>query len=440
MRRNPIILLGIAATLAALAVPSLASDLAVGANGQVIRLLSGAYGDLFPQGDEAPAGASVLALELTDGADVRRTLVPLTENVADELMPTLYHDPTHDSSYVLWSSRHNGVHPYLRLARLNGTEWDDVLDITGSVFADKHDPKLSVHHDSWTTDDGTLVERTIFHVLWWEQFGSRAEKRMAGLVLENGTLVGSTGLVTLGDLAPEDKKYGNSSPLDAELPVVQTRHGFLTGFVGQSGRIEVFNVEVLPEALSSLAAAAENAILSQGWSDTAGLEAAVIDAMIAAGDGLHSATLGGLAEAVLQIVAETPPGLLQGQALHDLADKAMGQIIHIGARMKIGAAPNGTVSTLQVRPAAPALAPMHHWLIDAVAGFDMPEVEGADAARLFISKRGSTALVAWDEDSRVAYRETTSDGGWGEINYLKVGNGLDRDTAYRILEERTLER
>ena len=187
------------ALILVLAIPSGASELAVASNGEIIELVSGLYEDLFPGGTDADRAASVLALDLLGGESERRILVPSTADISAELSPTLYHDPTVDITYLLWSSRHNGVHPFLRLAQYADGTFGETFDITGSVFAVKNDPQLSVHHEGWINGAGVRVERTVFHVLWWEQLGGIIEPRLSALVLENGVLVGETGIQTLSN-------------------------------------------------------------------------------------------------------------------------------------------------------------------------------------------------------------------------------------------------
>jgi hypothetical protein len=223
-----------------LALPVGASELAVASDGEIIQLVSGQYGDLFPNGNEADRSANVLALEILGVEAERRTLVPSTSDIAAELSPTLYHDPTVDITYVLWSSRHNGVHPFLRLAQYAEGVWGETFDITGSVFAVKNDPQLSVHHEGWTNSTGKYVERTVFHVLWWEQLGDAIEPRLSALVLENGMLVGETGIQTLRHFVSDEwDSQNDGSDRASKIRVVSTDAGILTGFFAPDGTVNV---------------------------------------------------------------------------------------------------------------------------------------------------------------------------------------------------------
>ncbi|MDA8016885.1 MAG: hypothetical protein MPN21_05490 [Thermoanaerobaculia bacterium] len=418
------------------------AELAVGSDGQVLRLIQGQYGDLFPDGEDIDRTASVLAVEIVGAEGVSRTLVPSTADLAEEFSPTLYHDPIVDVTYVLWSSRYNGVHPFLRLTQYSDGEWSETLDITGSVFAAKNDPRLSVHHDSWSDSEDERIERTVFHVIWWEDGISRIEKRVAALILENGTLVGSTGLITLSNLISSEEDAPEPSGLGAAVRLVDTENGLVVGFVGSSGRLEILRSAVLPEALSQLGVAVEQAILAFDPNQGLPLEEVVIESIAQAGTDFHPATLQAMADSVFDLIEDASPdsGQWVADTLSSLSDKAMPHIIEIGARMKAGGLEGQDVSVITVRPEHEgARAPAHHLAFSNVASFDLPDSVPEEGAQLFISERGTAALIAWDDGDYVAYRETTSDG-WSDVAALDVTKGIDRATAYRILEERTLER
>ena len=61
-------------------------QIALGSNGELYSVYSGAYGELFPQSSGAPAEASVLALEIAyPGEQTQRLLVPGTDDAFGDL-------------------------------------------------------------------------------------------------------------------------------------------------------------------------------------------------------------------------------------------------------------------------------------------------------------------------------------------------------------------
>jgi hypothetical protein len=69
-----------------------------------------------------------------------------------------------------------------------------------------------------------------------------------------------------------------------------------------------------------------------------------------------------------------------------------------------------------------------------------PEIGTPDGpVRFFLSSSGYHALVAWEEEGRVHFRETT-DGDWGESGSLEPLPDLDAEAIFRMLEQRVAER
>lgn len=434
MNRSRIRTLLLAALLLAVGIGSAgvvaAQEVVVTGDGELQMLLTGAYGELFPDGDEAPAEANVLALDIVQSDGSLRLLVPTTESQSVEESPTLYHD-SDGTTFILWASRLNGVHPYLRLARWSGG-WNGVLDIEGSVFAEKFSPQLNVHHEIWTGDDGETVERSVFTVLWWEYAGDRIEKRTKLLVLENGDFVGASQILTLGSLASDLDEIFDPSSLDQALRIQGTDNGFFAGFVGgRTGRLEILEFSVQNMELSRLAAIVEDAIRDFDVWGPETLEDFVARVILENGTKFHPGMLNALIDSILQLIGE-----LDGD-LEAVGDKAMPHIIHQGARFKTGGLLGAEPYTVSIESNSDAFLRQHHVAVVPVASWELPEM--GDGTQLFISRRGTAALLAWNDGDFVAYRETTAEG-WSDANLLDVTKGIDRETAYRILEERTLER
>lgn len=424
---------------AAWAAPADDANVVVGSSGEVLRLSSGSYGALFPDGGEADPEALVLALDVDTGDSVERHLVPGSESMAQEETPTLYHDPTVDVTYVLWSSRQNGVHPYLRLVPLGDDGWGELLDIIGSVFAPKFDPALSVQHDSAIGDDGDSVERSTLSVLWWEEGPFGAEERIKSLVLEDGDLVASGATLSLGDFGGEGKVGGIFLEDEPLMKVVGGSQSFLVGFADSAdGSLRILAVDVMPVGLSRLAAAARQVVEEfDPFTAEHSLEETIFAALLeSGGDQFHPAALRALTEEILGLLGASDQPVSENVP-DEVMDKIGPHVIHIGARMKTAGLVGQEVDLVKIDSEGPSLVSEHYLAVSEASRWSLPEA--GDSPRLFISKRGNAALVAWNAEGAVVYRETMKDA-WGPEQSIEVTESLDRGTIYRILEERTLER
>ncbi|MEO1366840.1 MAG: hypothetical protein AAFX50_06655, partial [Acidobacteriota bacterium] len=321
----------------------------VDSDGMLLTLVSGDYGTLFPEGAEASAHASVLALDAVLQNDERhRLLVPTTASLWPESSARLLYDAGAGVTYVLWSAPFNGLHPMLYLTTFDGSSWGEVLEIVGTIFAPKMDLQLVVSNDSFTPAEGPSVERTVIHVAWWEPRAAGVEKQYTALVLENGAYVGRT---LSHSLAPGDGLFDQTA-LATELVLQPSSSGnLITGFHDPvSGELSSLQVEVLPVALSLLASRVEEAVAD--WTPDSGvdLKATVDEALRAHGDAFHPA--------VLELLSIEVRNLIDGASaagdIESLPQKFGPHIIHIG--MRVGA--NGLVSQeavgmLTIRPTHP---------------------------------------------------------------------------------------
>lgn len=161
----------------------------LGAAGEAYLLHEGRYVELFPDGDDAPAGSRVLALDvMRPGAAPERLLVPGTDGTNAERSAVLAYEDVAGTLYVLWQGWNGGEH-VIKLARYSDGLWNDPLDLSGTPGTAKGTPQLVVTREAGlpvearveTTEDeladqilggvGPAPDRTILHVVWWEQAG-----------------------------------------------------------------------------------------------------------------------------------------------------------------------------------------------------------------------------------------------------------------------------
>ncbi|MEM6793169.1 MAG: hypothetical protein AAF725_04270 [Acidobacteriota bacterium] len=467
---NPRRLLTIFTALAVLALlaplPSLASDgkgaqLAqlVGASGDLQTLTQGLYGDLFPDGTEAPADAEVLALDLMHGDSAQRLLVPTTGSPWKEESATLLFDAGASKTYLLWSAPFNGIHPMLYLTSFDGSEWGEVLEIVGTIFAPKLDLQLVVTRDSHRRGESESTERTVIHVGWSEPRASGVEKNYTALILENGSYVGRNASLELGSLV--------EAGLGAELVggaanalVMQPggAEGSLTAAftLQDSSELLSLHIEVLPMALSVLAAEVEAAAASWDPNGDKTLQQVVEQTLAEHGGAFHDFLLTLIAEDVRLLIESWDQEGGDEGGLQILTQKFGPRIIHIGLRVGSNGLQNPAaegILTIAPYAADQPATPRHDLKIYALGRWPLPEDIG-DGVRFLISRDGGDALAAWPQSTEVVddqgavigvqeevvFRETLDDGSWSESRRLMLGEDLSMDSALEALAEHVRDR
>ena len=425
----------------------------VDSEGTLLTLVSGSYGELFPDGLETSRDAQVLALDVafeghtSDQGALRapeRLLVPTTASQWPESSATLFYDAGAGNTFLLWSAPFNGLHPMLYLTTFDGSGWGEVFEIVGTIFAPKMDLQLAVGHDSHGFEDGRKIRRTVVHVAWWEPRASGIEKQYAALVLENGAYVGRTlsqDLSNFLETESVDMISEESSPLaDALVLQAGPNESMIAGYHdSRTGQLSSLQIEVLPMALSILAQRVEDA--AQTWDPASGtdLMATINKALAEHGSAFHPAVLGLLASEVRGMI-EAAQG--EDGGVHSIIEKFGPRIIHIGMRVGSNGLVNpDAVGLLTITPEVGEFAsPRHDLKISTLGRWSTPEDVGANPL-LMLSRDGSDALIAWrGEESNVLYRETTADGSWSDIRGLELSDELSYEAALLALADHVRER
>lgn len=428
-----------------MAMPSTANQV-VGAQGAVLRTLSGSYGELFPGGSEFPADVALLALEIERDGQATRLLVPGTETYTPEFSPTLVHDGRAEVTYLLWEGLHNGIHPQLYLRSFDGLQWGEAIELSGSPFSRKGHPQLVVTRDRSmepNAEGGVIeVERAVLHVFWWEELEDQLRKRYAPLVLEAGHFIGAHPVADLSSriLPDVDSIF---QPYFGDVLKVQTGPDLgsvMALWVEQDlGKLVSVELDVAPRALSRLAESVFDFLRMQDASlPPAQLAAMVGDHIAAVGGSLHPATLEYVKRSVVSLLAAAAPGELATEGMQAAAGRVGAHILVIGRFQGIEL--DTSASSLGIIQAThpDGARPWHHFNATRVATFQLP-VEATPASHYFVSKSGRDACVAWQVDNHVYYRESAP-GGWSEPRSIDLSPTLDLATVLSILEQRTLDR
>lgn len=417
----------------------------VASEGRIHQLRQGLYSELFPDGHEADPEAVVLALDVVGDGQAERFLVPGTEDHFSEKPSALHYARASAATYLLWESLVNGLHPFLHLVAFDGVAWSDVIDITGNVFADKASAELVIVPEPKPEKSTRLLEsaqgRSVIYVVWQEISPSGAQKYLVPIILQNGVYIGWHDSLKLSWLVSGDLKTDTAADLESMLRIQPSSkdNTIVVGFSDSStGRLVTLEVELLPQALSAIAARVEELVLELADSSISVYHLAkkVQSAIMTFDDDFHRSTLEYLAteleSQILEqgsVTAAVAPGIPEKFGLH---------MIGAGARVRskglIDTEPRSIIQMGQTRDGG---GPYHHLKVSVLADREPPEVGGA--AVLFLSSTGREALVAWEEEDGIAFRETEGDR-WGEAQMVSLSAELDKQDVYRILADRTLNR
>jgi hypothetical protein len=422
----------------------------VAAGGTIHKLIKGTYSELFPDGFEGEE-SSVLALEVLRPGSAEILLVPTTEDYHAEMPAALHYEKRSNTTYVLWEGLVNGLHPFLHLAGFDGETWSQPISLTGNVFADKVHADLVILPEAEVNKSSALVEsavdRSVIYVTWLEENPGKTDKYLVPIILQGGLYLGWHDSLRLSELVsdPTDGNRRARQLVDADvenllrLQPSARNNAVVIGFTAPStGRLVTVEVELLPQALSAMASRVSDLVRQNGQlsSSVNELAESVRTAMMEFGQDFHRGTLEYLAdeiEALLRehssVAAAVAPGIPEKLGVH---------IIHIGARVRakglIDSEPRQIITMGQTREGD---GPYHHLKVSVVADREAPEAGGP--AVLFLSSTGLEALLAWEEDGSIVFRETDGEE-WSDPQKVELREDLDKQTVYRVLADRTLNR
>ena len=411
-------------------------------DGAIITLLGGAYQELFPDGTETSHDHSVLALNVHHLDDrSERWLVPGTESRDLEGARTLVLEDRSQVVYVLWESLFNDLHPIFYLTSFDGTAFSEVIEIVSDPFARKGSPQLVVTRESVTdAASGGEIDRTLLHLTWWQEAQGVSRKLYTPIIIQDGIYQGRSPIIDLARFSPEGGELPEISPFIEDAIVAfpgEDSRSVVTGYIDRySHRLVTLRMQVIPRALVDFIdkARAEFIVIGNKVGSYRELAEQMRRAMLEIGEDLHVAIRLYLAEHLAAMLEEID-GAPNPDDILSMADKARAEFIVIG--LKLG--PNGVVDAGgEVLAVGPILEDGAHHLVGVTRMSDhaAPEVDGPTT--LFVSDSGKDVLVAWEpvgQERRIYYRQSTADS-WTDPAFLELGQGLDRQGALQMLEQR----
>ncbi|MCB1056791.1 MAG: hypothetical protein KDD11_14915 [Acidobacteria bacterium] len=449
------------ALLLSMAPTARAQELALGSDGELFSVLAGPYGELFGDGAVA-ADSPVLALDVSrPGEATERLLVPGTDDAFGDIegSSALVYEDSSGTLFLVWESRRNVIHPLLNLISFDGTQWAEPLVIMSNVFALKGSPRLAITHDTYTVQEdesvGAAVEalhRAVLHLVWWEEGSAGTEVLYTPIVLDNGSYDEAPPVIfRLNDFVSQ---AGGSAPAMTEafvrhpvlFPGLEHRSvmvGFTDALTGQFLTVEI---TVLPGELGLIADGVRETIDDSGYDfDPEGLTSfadLVRGNIIDIGRTLNQRNVSFMADDVRGNIIDIGRNWTHG--LTPFADTIRGNIIDIGSNLfggefaRLYDSDSYFISEISTPDASAPQTHSHFLSLRVVSQRPLMDTDQAPAA-IFLSESGEQVLVAWEGDGRLLYRESTS-AGWSDLRSLELGDRLDAESGYQILQERTRTR
>lgn len=426
--------------------------MALGADGRVFQVVTGKIGELFPSAPAAQAEFAALAVDVFAASKPAvRHLVPGTDDAAVEGSASLVYQKALDTVFLVWESRTNGIHSQFKLASLRNGVWSEPISLRSDFWNQRSSPRIAVTAEHYTTLDtagaASPHQRTIIHTLWSEDTAAGERTLYSPVILIDGEYLGWSPVQALDDLDQSQDTASFALPgsfsRSPSISPGHTRDNFILSFVNtRTGRLLNLEVEVLPWALTDLAARLRDYLLALNPA-TAGTIQNIADKarahiLISGVQYFNQKFLSSLANEVRARIASRT----LSEGIRSLADEARAHILISGVEIS-GRALRGIdpeVLSLEVFPEEPLVGvasdtdPVAVLQLRTAASFGAPRI-GSGPTTILASATGGAVLVAWEEGGELRYRENFGSG-WSDVRVLVVGAGLSRERAYRFLEER----
>jgi hypothetical protein len=436
-------------------------DAVLGNDGELYTIKTGIYGSLFPEGQEADPGNSVLALEIArHGQPKQRLLVPDTWDKAVESSPAIFFETDSGAVFLVWESRLSSTQFSVRLASFDGRRWVPTIEITNST---KSSPQLAEtlqlvatrdsHKEKDANGEPVIRHRTILHLTWSQENvgGLFNQAFYTPVIFMDGTFIGANPIYPLNGFDRSDDQPAEA--VAAELvrsPMVQAgddRDKVIVSFTSAvTGRLIALEVHVVPTQIRRLADKAHSSIIDLGAQHKPSrptLAAKARDTVLNCSGEFQPEVARSLAELLYAHLLGDGSSTDPVEDLKAIAEDARGYLIDLGAKFASGrvlkSSPARLLQILET-PTDPAddNPPAHLLQVRTASSRPAPAI-GGGTVRVFVSDRGTSLLVSWAGKDRVYYRDSQP-GGWSDVRELKLNDGMDLNKAYEVLNQRVQSR
>ncbi len=419
-------------------------NIILGAEGELLQVLQGTYGDLFPQGTEVPPHHQVLALQIDrHGEDSERLLVPGTEGPEFESAPSATHDRASESLFIVWEATRT-IHSELYIIQRSEDGWSELLEFSGNPFTLKSSPRLVATHERHIVFENEIpetVQRTVLHLTWWDESNGEGRVLYAPLLLEPEGLI-ITDALDLRDFLPDSLPVEEAidNEVLAHSPYIEPgadANEILLAFVDPaSQRLVTVASRLNGIGIDALADEARAQVIIIGL-HAGGLDQLANELHTSLAESSHVDPL--LADYLAQSAADALRDLPAGTAIQNAADEARAQVIIIGARVREGitnVTGDARAQVIIIGSHHPGLPFGRSIALEVLNDRAVPAQLPADVTpALLLAPDGHSMIVAWTEEDSVHYVESDGDG-WGEERSIELDDHVDAQRVYHILQQR----
>ncbi len=434
----------------------------LGKDGDLYQVATGTYGDLFPDGSEATAGAAVLRLEARRGSGtVEHYLVPGSEADDSDRTPSLFFDAATEKLYVVWASSSASTLTRINLASFDGSIWSETIEVSGNIYSEKSAPRLAVTHDRFELAGGTAGDtstRTVLHVVWSEDTADGEKVMYAPVVLIDGELASTWRRVhRLNDYVSQSladdpftsevaTKLLTAPTVDAASEPNAVVIGFADSGTGALVQLELSTPATeLAELADSLADHLDSSNLcsrieTEGSDAISSVASAARHHIVIVGRRIRSRVLAPIADDVRSHLVAKAESLCAEGGPTSVSSSARHHIVIVGARAQEGDLLEGVGSddghVLLAAAQEVGSDYVQHLARLQVKSERIAPTIGDGEPTILVSPNGTGAIVVWENGNTLTYVETAADEAWSSSHSLRIGGNLSRSEAYTILRDR----
>lgn len=400
--------------------------------GTLYELRSGTPGELVLSAEGLPEGTVVLALDQYQ-ADLaaHRRLVPASAGFLAGSEPVLIGAPGGGVRLLWIDSEPQGFR--LLTATFSGeafSEPEELLQFGTSA------PRTVVLRDQYRALEGAeprpLRERTTLHLFWWDESASLPALRYAPVVVVDGSAVQSGAAIDLAQLdeSPTPNFVGlNRQQVLSTLALhvdAEARRAALSFANPRTGRLLFYDLQLLPGELGELANKARGHIIEWGTILGGDRHAELADStrarVLELGAPMSVAATRLAGDEVRALIAASPAE----ESPNQIAQKARGHIIEwVAPPVRGGMVEEGqalAAALIEIQESLSA-APQStsHLLRARLLGLRLAPLSLPGEFAVLVSPRATAALLAWQEQGEVRYRESADGELWSDVKSLQLG-------------------
>ncbi len=431
--------------------------------GQLQRVLTGSYAELFGNDGEIDGATPVLTLDSTaPTGEITRILVPGTEDARIETTPRLFQDPKADNFVLLWHSQDAEGATRLDFATYDGTAWSDVvtLERDGAAVSPSGVLKMVQTHDAFELDleDGSWIQaaRMVVHLLWQDGESPR-HTYYAPLTFIEGRYLGWHGVFELNDMFLHSSE-GDSEAAELttalsrsfELQVSGNGRSVMVTFANPlSHRVGSLEISPMPLEFGLLGEQVRERVFELAdlynpddlTSFSEGMRAAII--IIGQRFHLHDAHGDYVADQIADWILNSG-GDYGWEGLENLGNDVRGLSIDAAREVSVSSSadsadPDSDILRIDVSDLFGDPDPSSLQIFDFRTLRDLPAPaidEGLTG--IFTSRRGDELLIGWlnADGTRVHWVESRGGGGgyfWSEVFTLPLGGEVTVEAARQLL-------